>query len=116
MRTDLSRGGDMACAIDVRSTIHRLGNFGEGGRVQPGTESVEMLEAHDQRPPCVGVHTVRIAVEQDAVMEMNALDADLDRYDASVLGRVGLGDAVDRLHDRLHLHLAFRDSRGPERF
>ncbi len=88
--------GRAAGALDIRPAIHRLGKSRPGGRrVQPGTEAVEMLEAHYQRPPFVGIDTVQVAIEKYAFMQMNALDAHLNRYDPSRLRRVVLCNVVN---------------------
>src|SRR5271166_2505465 len=48
--------------FDVRSPVHRLRDLRQGRIMQLWTESVELLEAHDERPPLVRVDPVVLPV------------------------------------------------------
>ncbi|AGM06922.1 hypothetical protein AORI_4337 [Amycolatopsis keratiniphila] len=78
-------------------------------------EAVELLEAHDERPPPVGVDPVFGARHPHVVVNVDTLDAHLEHEHAAALFRIVLGEGVHGLDDGLHRHRAFRDTGRPDR-
>ena len=58
----------------VGGLVEFFGDLGQGGGVDLGPESVELLKAHDQGAPFVGVDVVRLPVHQDLFVEVNTDD------------------------------------------
>ena len=52
--------------LEIRALVERLRYLRQAGcvRLLIG-EAIEFLEAHDQRPPFVGIDPVRVAVDED---------------------------------------------------
>jgi len=78
-------------------------------------KSVEFLETHDQRPPFVGIDAVPLACRQDRLLDMHALNANLDNVGAAFQFGIIFGQVMHRLHHCLELHLAFLHARRPNR-
>ena len=76
------------------------------------TEPVELLKTQDQRPPFVGIDTIRFAVHHDRFIDMHALHPDLDHTVRAAQRGVILRQAMHRLDHGLKLHRAFADARA----
>ena len=75
-----------------------------------GSESVELLEAHDQRPPRVRVDAVTRSRQPDLFVHVHPLDPDFERHDAASLRLVVLRHQMLCLDDGFHDHRALGDS------
>src|SRR5262245_57225647 len=61
-------------AVDVGTAIELFRNLAQARRQElAGREAVEFLEAHDQRPPLVGIDVVALAVHHQRIVDVNAL-------------------------------------------
>src|ERR1035437_9677546 len=66
----------------ARRPVLAFRNLSELGALQFfRRESVELLKAHDQRPPFVGIDAVGLALHHDLGVRVHAGDADLDRHE-----------------------------------
>ncbi|MEH2505378.1 hypothetical protein V1290_004189 [Bradyrhizobium sp. AZCC 1578] len=79
-------------------------------------QPVELLEAHDQRPPFVGIDTVGLVIHHDSRMRMHARDAHLDRGKIAAPDRILLGHPVDACDLGFDLHRAFQRARRRDGF
>ena len=78
-------------------------------------KAVELLKAHDQRPPSVGINAVGLAVHHDFRMRVHAGDANLDRRKTAAPDFVFLRHLVDMRDLCLDLHRALRGARRSHR-
>ena len=77
---DMVRRKLLSCRLPARRLVHRFRNLAEFGALQLfGRQPVELLKAHDQRPPFVGIDAVGLSFHHDARMRMHAGDPHLDR-------------------------------------
>src|SRR5947208_2858629 len=78
-------------------------------------QAKELLKAHDQRPPFVGVDPVWIAVGEDGGLYKNALNAQFEKDAAASECRIAVGHVVSVLNDRFHLDRTFLGARWVDR-
>jgi hypothetical protein len=76
---------------------------------------VELLEAHDERPPLVRVDAVALAFHEEALLHVHALDAHQHRERPAAPPRIVLGQRKRRIELRLELHRAFEHARRADR-
>ena len=71
--------------------------------MQLWTESVELLETHDERPPLVRVDPVVLPGHQNRLFQMHALNAHLDDENSPALCRIMLRQVMETLDLRFEL-------------
>jgi drug/metabolite transporter (DMT)-like permease len=79
-------------------------------------ETIKLLEAHDQRPPFVGVDAVGLALHHHLRMRVHAGDTNLDRREIAAPNLVLLRHLVHMRDLGLDLHRAFRGAWRCDRF
>ena len=117
LQVELRRGDSRSApsTFYIRSPIHRLRNLRQRRIMQLWTESVELLETHDERPPLVRVDPVVLPGHQNRLFQMHALNAHLDDENSPALCRIMLRQVVETLDLRFELDRTFPNARRFER-
>lgn len=90
--------------------------FGDGGEsrwAQLGSQAVEPLEAHDQRPPPAGVDLIGVPGESDVGVYVHDGDADLEGHHIASTLRVIVGQWMYRDEFGLQVDRTLRYRAGP---
>ena len=69
-------------------------------RAQP----IELLKAHNERPPFVRIDSIAFARHQHPFIDVNPLHTHLNALTGPFLIHIIVGDAVDGLDTRFELH------------
>jgi hypothetical protein len=71
---------------------------------------IELLKAHDQGPPFIGIDMVRLARREQHFLHVHALDTHLEDLDSAAQLLVGLGEIAHDFDGRFQLNGAFKDA------
>lgn len=99
-----------------RGAVGGFGDGGEAGVADARAQSIEMLEAHDERASLVGVDAVGVACELDGFVDVDALDVDFEGDEAAAEVGGLVGDGVDVFEGGFEVGGALKGARRLDRF